>query len=347
MRARSFVCSASFALFALFALFAAAAVGPKRAAACPACNIHNYLAAHLPASTKVFTARILKATGEHEAELEVVKVLRGPLAPGDITKATAYDAKDHIGETLLFSNGRLMGPSFPVLPLVLEREARFLLRGVQKKLPKDAVLLGPPPAPTPKTRDLAEAVRAVQGVSSTTRYAGMEVLRKHRGAATEAVIAELRRTVPRLVAGTLEPYGHRRIDGLVEALALHPKGLAGTFLLAEAQAQLDRPPRELDWSRSDLGWAAPRAHYLASILTRTKSEPKLCAALQAIIEARLLTASPDALADAVYALVRSEAYKPEALASGPLKQLDSDARRDAAALGLYQHGWLAGRWWQR
>jgi len=123
---------------------------PGRVLACPACNIHNYLAASVRSSTDIFHGEVLRQVDDKTAEIKVLRVLRGKRKIGAAVKSRMYGAKKYVGEEFIFSNPTSHQPTFEVLQLKHEDEVLFL---IQKESSVDSV---------------EEAIKRVQGVSVVT-----------------------------------------------------------------------------------------------------------------------------------------------------------------------------------
>lgn len=111
----------------LIAILIASAIAVGSTAACPHCNIYNYLAGSIESSTEIQLVKVIKMMPENTARFEVLEVIRGDRKIGDTFEGEFYGDKSDIGETLIWSNPSSWPPNFPRLPSHLNPEIQLLV----------------------------------------------------------------------------------------------------------------------------------------------------------------------------------------------------------------------------
>lgn len=213
----------------LVAFFAGRALG------CPACNIHNYLAKSVQSSTHIYEGEVLRQVSRTEAEVRVLKVLRGDHKVGSQINSEMFLSGRYVGERFLFSNPTSEEPRFEALPPEFEDEVLFL---IQKE---------------PSVGDMREAVKRVQGISVVTQEIGMKYIEQHHDAALEPLLAELDSLMPRVFSGQETFFGEHRLGKLVEAILLKPTDAGREFVFSQIDALPSQRPRPVDWVRWSFG----------------------------------------------------------------------------------------------
>ncbi len=303
-------------LFCLLALYATACW------ACPHCNIHNYLAKSVESSKNIYVGRVLSQVDEQHAEIKVLRVIRGERQAGEKVKTQMWMAGRDVGAELVFSDPTSWPPNYPVLPLFVEDEIRFLIQ------PQLAIA------------DMDEGIRRVQGIGVETSKAGMEYVRLHRTGASAAIIKAIREIRFEEESGTEPPFCSYRLTNLVAALMAVPTKEAENFVVQETLALLGGRSEKLDIANFPHA-ATVRAEYLNDLLVQSaKSEP-----LQWKVRTSVLAAYPgltgSLLTDVTYALVRSKASSPDSLAPLATDQM----QKDMVAVGVLLVGNDSSRWW--
>lgn len=263
----------------------------------------------------------------------MLEVLRGGRRTGEIVEDagrwTGWMDPDARGRTCLFlepdPDGVTMQPFFEVLGPEYADEVRFLLD--EKR----------------EAKDLARAIRLLQGASNESRAAGLDYLKAHREGASKAVSDAIGSERERLLREK-EVYEEGWVlSNLVEALLLSPDAEAEEFLAAPVEAFASRPWPDVPWGEIPKR-PGPFGHFLRIVLARAAGaaggdgDPparpvrleEIRSRLRRALFARLKDMGSLGVAEAAYALVASGAASPEAIA--PL--LATAEARDGFALGL-------------
>lgn len=296
----------------------------NQAWACPHCNIHNYLAESVRSSTNIFQGTVVRQIDEQTAEVEVLKVLRGKHEVGSKVTTKMYGSERYLGKKFIFSDPTSWPPTFEVLPLELEDEVVFL---IQKK--------------RPSITSVPEAITRVQGISVKTQGIGMEYLTSHYDEAAGPLVAELEKLMPAVFSNEDVFFGEHRLGKLLQALLSRDSSPAREFALAYIGKLGTPDEKKIDWNALP-SKASSRGVFLQDMLFHSEKQAKLSATLRQQLMARLPNLSGQTQADAVYALVASEAESPNAVQAA-MKTDDSSANMLAA--GLYFAGNFKARWW--
>ena len=325
----------------------AVAFASADASACPACNIHNYLTASVHTSKNIFVGKIISAVGNEEAMVEIVSVLRGTATVGTRVQRKIWNAGEHIGERIAFCDPESGPPNFPCLTGVSEDEVVFLTGfglcpGGMSVFdgPGGDVRLLKPTDPKPVIKDVAEAIRRVQGISNESRQMGLEYLLTFPVPQTRLIIEALEER--------RQQGGHAyEVECLVQALLLKPSARVEGYALHEVSrlVQIKRPaigwntipehPSEdgryltalvgyagATWSGST--WAsyhAPKREPLTNLIDRQRKR---------IIEA-LPNMDDLTLAETAFAVCETQTLTPTDL----LSLLKDSRSKDGFALGMF------------
>ncbi len=294
------------------------------------------------------------------AQFQVVKTIRGTHKPGDKISAARMRSIDggDVNKEILYLNVHYMGPEFPVLTLDYEDEVRFLAsleiedkdadaadRLTAEQAEKD------PEAPRPKQRqrdsrdpksqikDLAEAIKRIQGISVESTRGGKAYVLEHSDGAVAALIHAADALRPELLK-TEEPYfPSYRMRNLMEALASLKDPAVDAWFEDFLTNFLKSNSTPIDYKKA----ASPNgeALMLDAALEVIAKRAELVAKLKDI----LVTGAPkqDGLhcAETIYGLGKSGVLKDEDI----LKLADKIENKDAVALGCF---WIAEEddWWQ-
>ncbi|MCP4156800.1 MAG: hypothetical protein GY757_54305 [bacterium] len=300
----------------------------EQANACPACNIHNYLAKSVRNSTKIFHGKVIRQINKYKADVEVLKVLRGKVRVRSRVQCRMYNSKEYTGQKFIFSNPisrePMFGasPTFEVLHLEYEDEVLFLMK---KK---------------PAVKNLKEAVKRVQGVSVMTQDIGMKYLTAHYDKAKAPLVTELERLMPEVFSGKDIFYGEHRLGKLLEALLLRESQHAKEFTFSYIDQLTKLKGESIDWASFPYK-ASARGVFLRDLLKHSQKHKELAAALRTRLQAILPKLSGSTLADCVYAVAASKTET----ADGVCKLMSEDASADMFALGLFFAGNYNSRWW--
>ncbi len=297
-------------------------LGGNRAVACPACNIHNYLAGSVQSSTNIFHGKVVRQVDDRTAEVEVLKVLRGKYKVGSTVKSEMYGSKGHIGKKFIFSNPTSRPPSFEVLQLQFEDEVLFL---IQKK---------------PKVSNVKEAIKRLQGVSVMTQSIGMEYLTNHYDKAITPLIAEINTLMPKVFSTHDVFFGEHRLGKLMEALVYRESNHAKEYALSWIDGLPKLKEEKIGWTSIPHN-ASSRGVFLRDMLRHSRKHKEFSNTLRKRLLTHLPNLSSRTLADAVYALVLSES----AAANDIQTILKKNKSSDMLALGLYLAGNYRARWW--
>jgi hypothetical protein len=284
--------------------------------ACPACNIHNYLAESVKNSENIFVGKFIRQIDGHTAEVEVIRVIRGSNQPNSIAKFNLSCGTPVIeGESYLFSDPKHFGLTFPMLPLEYEDEVLFLAQE------------------NPEITDLAEAIKRVQGISKVTKETGLAYLERNPEVASEALIAAIRELRTSFLKGEIKNFGDYRLSNLLEALMIAPTKESQEFLVQETENLLKGESKavDLDPKRS---FASERGEYLQAILVNIAIDKELQQKIRSSIFEKIPNLQDQKLVDVTYALSHSNTASPRKISN----KIENRKQRDAVALGLFSAG---------
>jgi hypothetical protein len=326
---------------------------PVPVLACPYCNIFNYLAASVRSSTEISVAKVVKVTAEDQAQVQVVRVIRGPFKDGQLLNQKLWNAKAYDGQTLIFCNPTSWPPNFETLPAELEEEVAWLISTApHMEGPGQNEQEGPgtPPlsqAEKQSVKNIETALRRIQGISNASRSAGLDWIKEQKSFPSAQIRSALLSTrAPSKTAGELTWQPHRQAC-LLEALMLSPTLENQKFLKDEVSWCLSKLSGSIIWTNFwDINGAP--AKYLMALVSLTSSEwkPERWASLdpgkrpeskelrQNLVQ-QILAVAPTledgSLAQIVWALSEWNLVPATDLA----KLAKNQNQKDAIALGLY------------
>ena len=317
------------------------------AAACPYCNIFNYLAPSVCTSRQIVVARILAPASDGEAEVEVIRVLRGDLTPNARVKWKVYSDQNDVGQTWILLDPRGIEPSYESLPLWFEPEVKYLMR-ITAIPPESVEVLAYRHAPEglPAMANLSEAIACFQGASKTTRHRALDYFLEHGKDLTPRLKGEvLRNLAP--APDCSDSWRAYRVTNLVEALLLRADDDAKDFLLDQTRQVCARPQTAVNWST--MPDESPfYGKYLTVLLlvptgqarstdgsyrVRVPLQPDLARRIRKIAVEAFPRLDGTELAEATYALRMSDS-----LSLAELERLVPSIAQDEFALGLM---WVA------
>lgn len=308
---------------AVFAVVAAGIFWTRLAVACPHCNIHNYLDRSVQSSTNIFHGEIVRELDDRTAEVQLLKVLRGKYEVGSKVKVEVHGSKERIGEKYIFSDPTSYPPTFEILPLEFEDEILFL---IQEK---------------PAVKNLKEAIKRVQGISTLSQDIGMEYLKNHYEDAVGPLIAELDTLMPAVFSTNDVSFGTHRLGKLLEALFSTGSDRAKEFALSYVGKIVEQNGEKIDWA-SIPNTASPHGVFLQDMLRHSQEHKEFAVILREKLIAQLPNLSGRTLTDVAYALVLSTPVTADDI--GKTLKAD-DASADMLAVGLYFAGNYNSRWW--
>lgn len=291
--------------------------------ACPACNIHNYLASSVQSSDNVFLGKVLKQIDDRTAQVKVLKVLHGNHQVGEIVKTEMWQPNDHIDETFIFSDPDAWPPTFEVLLPAFENEIVFLL---QKE---------------PAVNTIDQAITRVQGVSTVTQRIGMAYLADNHAKAVDPLINAISELMPDVFASDDVFFGEHRLGKLVQALLRNESKPVEQFVLNYIDGLSNQAPRKIDWQEIPR-YASSQAVFLRDLLRHSEDQEELHQTLCERLIKQLPALSGAELADAVYALVLLD---PAMLGAIQSALEDTEETNNSIALGLHYAARYKSGWW--
>jgi hypothetical protein len=338
-------------------LFAAHALN-----ACPACNIYNYLGSSIGTSSNVVVGQLVAVDDNKKGQvkIEIIRTLKGSYLPKTQVEMQAWNDKEDIGKTFVFSDPKSFGaPAFHTLPLELEDEVQFLIKwgllneqGLKKigKEPSEISNSGfhqlyLDSLAQYEITNAREAIRRVQGISNQSRDLGMNFLSKQKPLPSDEIIQVIE-SVNKDIFSEKDSYmPHNRLGNLIEALMLSDDQSSHQFLLQLLDQHLRQNEKPVDWSKIS-AFESPEGQWLATLIGCTgekwthrpharknkfrKAQPQLVEKQKQLVIEALPRLKGSRLAETVYALYETGASSPEEL----LPLLKNSEGEDEFALGV-------------
>jgi hypothetical protein len=278
--------------------------------------------------------RVLRAVGNREAEIEVVRVLKGNLKVGQKLEMSVYKAKERVGTLRLLSiPGVQLGPTCEDLPITFEDEVRWLID-------------------RPKVKTVEKAVLLARGWSNFSRRVGIAFLEERKTFPAKEIVAAITDLRKKGGDRTYE------IGCLVDVLLLKESEVGFAFIREEVAAWLEGKGKAIDWKDVPVKVSARGAwltalvgacgeHWTPMYYQKGRKRSPAHAKLRTEVKGLLLDALPErdlaSMADVTYALAWTKtATLAEIAAAFP-----KDGGRDGFALGLYWTGRKQKSWWRR
>jgi hypothetical protein len=351
---------ACLSLRAAIVLLALVFVASVRVSACPACNIHNYLAESVLQSTNIVVGRLSARADGERVTVEVIRTLRGSYRPRRVIEMQAWTQPADTGKVFIFSDPWDY-PSYPVLEMDFEDEVQFLLRlgeleraslsGRARSDAGNAAHISPKTLRRYRVSGVDEAIRRVQGWSNESKDVGMEYLFRCKPFPTRQIIDTIGLVRDGLFAGKEAGSAPNRLGNLVEALMLVESAEAEGYMLEQTKPCLQQNEQSVDWTKIPRA-VGPRGEWLTELLglaggewthwsyAATNSHRKVHPQLVEKQKRTVLAALPQlrglVLSEAAYALYETEGTTLEQL----LPLLESSPSKDEFVLGIY---WSASR----
>lgn len=286
--------------------------------ACPYCNIHNYLDISVKKSTYIYKGKILKARGKENALVQVIEVIRSgeldQIEVGQIRQEPFYHPKDDIGQTYIFSNPVLEGPTFPVLETAFEEEIRFLADS------------------TREVTSIEEAIRRIEGVSVYSTHVGMDYVKDHYDRCYPYLVQRIRELKAEASKNPDYFFANHRISNLTAALFMEDSDQVRNFILNEIDS-VARYHININWKDIPAYDEPFLGTYLRAMLGSSKEFEKTHELIRQKISETIHQNSSPVLVDYAYALAFDD------YSAITFDELSKD-QRDFVALGFY----YAAKW---
>lgn len=230
--------------------------------ACPACNIHNYLAANVHSASLIYSAELISLKGDNY-EFQVLSFIKNTdndTIEATFTKSLTYkDLK--IGDRMLFLkfNKHIYGPSYYRLPGTYEDEVRFL-------------------ADTNRSvRSVDSAIWLLNCVSRESNRLGADFIRENYENALPALKSSIVNLRQLIQQGKEPDFAAYRMENMISALTDGPEHSYRDFLFSEIDSVANSEVKGLDIDAIHRVVEPPLGEYLRDILSSqyTKQDRKL------------------------------------------------------------------------
>lgn len=224
--------------------------------ACPECNIHNYLASSVRSSWYIYKGKIIEKTDKHKAKVEILEMI-GPrnllnFKIGQTKEEYIYD-DSKIGDILIFSKPVSLGPNYPILPIELEDEIKFLLDSGRM------------------IKDIQEAILRTEGISVESVAAGIIYIKAHYLESYPVLEKRIRTFRSQIFKDPNHFFACYRISNLTRAVLLSDYKPAVDFLLSEIDTLNKSKPLIYPFDNFPLSGDTPQGRFLRAMLQYSKS----------------------------------------------------------------------------
>lgn len=328
-------------------------LGQQLSIGCPDCNVFNFLYPSVRSSPNIVIGTVTGQVNESTASVRVDRVLRGTNQIAQTAHFRLYNATNHVGKQLLFSDPTECCPDFPALPVDGEWEVGFLIGGAQfePNEPFSLYSLGAPdfaieqtPAKTrPRVKDVNEAILCLKGVSIVTREFGIQFAKAHQTEMLAPLQKELQMWLDDLSRAETNSLAAHRLEGLVQGLWIADTNIAQKFFAANLAERFGRPSAMV---RTNIPQSPMlEAAYLCSVLQLEKTTNGH-GKFQTMLLEGLPNLRNQTLVSAIYALGYSDSslLAPVDRITRKIVQQSPDQKL-SAAIGFYQIGIEKAQWW--
>lgn len=249
--------------------------------ACPACNIHNYLAINVQSSSFIVIGTVIEAIDDNVALVKVVEVIRQDSIdkhqPGDTISKYVYKAASKIGTKMIFLNPMNLGAKFPTHNIKSEFEIRFL---------EDS---------SRKIQNIDEALHMIEGISRSSIRMGIDYLKDHYKQNRDILIGRIVKFRQEVTAEKEDYFVEFRIMNLVRALLSVDDSSNLNFLISEIDS-IHSQPTMINWGKAEYNGKTFQGNYFRAMIKYSDEENR-----ENIIQKMLNIIQTDSTSSVVYA----------------------------------------------